>query len=60
MASDELRRILAERYGDPRQVAAEQTAPPPTPAPKRVDPDDNPRQHRAVLLDALRPRRRAA
>ncbi|WP_143194236.1 hypothetical protein [Micromonospora sp. CB01531] len=55
-----LRQVLAERYGDPGDVSVEQTAPPPAPAPRPVDPSDNPQEHRRVLLEALRPRSRAA
>ncbi|MCT2279009.1 hypothetical protein M3G91_15410 [Micromonospora chalcea] len=55
-----LRQVLAERYGDPGDVAAEQSAPPPAPAPRPVSPSDDPQEHRRVLLDALRPKARAA
>lgn len=60
MPDDRLRRVLAERYGDPAAVAAEQTAPPPPPAPRPVDPLDTPERHRQVLLEALSPHARAA
>ncbi|SBT63948.1 hypothetical protein GA0070622_0916 [Micromonospora sediminicola] len=61
MADDRLRKALAERYGDPSEVAAEQSAPPPAPAPQPVNPSDSPKQHRRrVLLDALSPKARAA
>ncbi|MFI7249812.1 hypothetical protein [Micromonospora chalcea] len=61
MADDRLRKALAERYGDLGQVASEQSAPPPAPAPKPLDRSDSPQQHRRrVLLDALRPKATAA
>lgn len=60
MADDRLRKILAERYGNPDDLAAEQAAPPPPPAPRPIDPTDTPQQHRQVLLDALPHKAKAA
>ncbi|WP_431729956.1 hypothetical protein [Verrucosispora sp. TAA-831] len=51
--------LLTERYGDPSAAAAEQIAPPPPPAPK-LQPSNNVREHRRVLLASLRPEPRAA
>ncbi|MEU5950344.1 hypothetical protein ABZ793_33040 [Micromonospora sp. NPDC047465] len=61
MADDRLRYVLAERYGDPRKVTAEQEPRPlPPPAPLPDEPDRTLRERRKVLLDALRPKARAA
>lgn len=50
--------LLTERYGDPSAAAAERIAPRPLPPPG--SPDDTPERHRKALLEALRPRPRAA
>lgn len=61
MTRDDQRALIAERYGDPAAVAAEQVAPPPAPPPAPPgDPRDTPEQHRKVLLDALYPKAGAA
>ncbi|MBX7264944.1 hypothetical protein KIF24_01985 [Micromonospora sp. Llam7] len=59
MSDARLAQVLSERYGDPDTAAAEQTAPPPLPAPK-PRPSNDIREHRRVLLEALRPKTRAA
>ncbi|MFC4146590.1 hypothetical protein ACFO0M_10015 [Micromonospora mangrovi] len=58
---DQLQQVLAERYGSPVDVAVEQSAPPPVPVRRLADSTDGPQRHRRrALLDALRPKGRAA